>query len=243
MSAEPRVIERWPRYRLQPNSPDGWRRHSLPGTLITVDGVDGSGRATQLDLLELWLQVNGYGVIRTQWNSSKLVAKTITEARRQNTLTPLTYSILHATDLAARIEDEIIPGLRSGYVVLADRYVATALARDIARGVERAWIFNLYGFAVRPDLSIFLRIAPEVSLGRIMGIGGEASPEEAQESASVRGALASFRQFQERVAEEYERLIEPLGLHPIDATLPIRKQQLELRATVEEALRAREGCA
>ncbi|RIK43587.1 MAG: thymidylate kinase [Chloroflexi bacterium] len=234
------VVASWPLHHLRPNEPAAWQPHPWPGTLICVDGVDGSGRATQLDLLHVWLQVEGYGVIRSQWNSSKLVSKTIADARRQNTLTPLTYSILHATDLAERIESEIVPGLKSGYVVLADRYIFTALARDIARGVERAWIHNLYDFAVRPDLAVYLRIDPEVSMGRIMGIGGEASVEEANESAAVRGALESFRQFQERVVGEYERLVEPFDLMPLDAQLPIRVQQRRLREAVGGALLARE---
>jgi dTMP kinase len=204
--------------------------------LIAVDGVDGAGRATQLDLLEAWLHVEGYGVVRSTWNSSKLVARTISEARRQKTLTPQTYSILHATDVAERQESEIIPALRAGYVVLADRYVFTAFARDIARGVDRDWIYNLYGFAVRPDLAIYLRIDADVSMQRVMGIGGELTPEEADEQASIRGAIASFRQFQERVVREYEDLVVPFGLLPVDATRAIREQQLYLRGCVRELL-------
>jgi dTMP kinase len=204
--------------------------------LIVLDGVDGSGRATQLDLLDTWLRVEGYGVVRTEWNSSRLVAKTIAEARRQRSLTPLTYSILHATDLAERLESEILPALRAGYVVLADRFVFTAFARDIARGVERDWIFNLYGFAVRPDLAIYLRIDVDRSIARVMGIAGEANASEADERAGVRGAIGSFRQFQERVIEEYERLVEPFGLTPVDASQPIRPQQLRLRQLVAQVV-------
>jgi dTMP kinase len=234
-------VASWPLARLDPVDPSAWPRHQYRGRLIVVDGVDGSGRATQLDLLYTWLRMQGYGVVRSNWNSSKLVARTISEARRQNTLTPLTYSILHATDVAERQESEIIPALRAGYIVLGDRYVFTAFARDIARGVERDWIYNLYGFAIRPDLSIYLRIAPDLSMERVMGIAGEASPEEADERAAVRGAIASFRQFQERVVEEYEQLVEPFDLLPIDATDAIRKQQLQLRSRVTELLADLDG--
>jgi dTMP kinase len=230
------TVARWPLARLDAADPAAWPRHAFPGSLIVVDGVDGSGRATQLDLLHVWLQTQGFGVVRTTWNSSKLVARTIREARRQNTLTPLTYSILHATDVAERQEAEVIPALRAGYVVLADRYVFTAFSRDIARGVERDWIYNLYGFATRPDLSVYLRIDPDRSLQRVMGIAGEATQEEADENASVRGAIDSFRQFQERVVEEYEQLVEPFSLTPIDATLPIRTQQLHIRSLVESVI-------
>lgn len=229
-------VSQWPLARLDPAEPAAWPHHAFPGRLVVIDGVDGSGRATQIDLLQAWLHAEGYGVVRTTWNSSKLVSRTIREARRQNTLTALTYSILHATDVAERQEAEVLPALRSGYIVLADRYVFTAFSRDIARGVERDWIYNLYGFAVRPDVSIYLRIDPELSLGRVMGIGGEATPEEADESASVRGAIASFRQFQERVVDEYEHLVRPFNLTPVDAARPIRAQQLEIRSYVAAIL-------
>ncbi|MDQ3549786.1 MAG: thymidylate kinase [Chloroflexota bacterium] len=230
------MIAQWPLSRLDPGDPSSWARHPFPGVLIAVDGVDGSGRATQLDLLAIWLQMHGFGVVRSSWNSSKLVAKTIAEARRQNTLTPLTYSILHATDVAERQETEIIPALRAGYVVLADRYVYTAFARDIARGVERDWIYNLYGFAVRPDLAVYLRIDADISMGRVMGIAGEATAEEADEGASVRGAIESFRQFQQHVVEQYERLVNPFDLVPVDATQPVRTQQQRVRGLVGAAL-------
>ena len=179
-----------------------------------------------------WLQVHGFGVVRTSWNSSKLVSRTIAEARRQQTLTPQTYSILHAIDLAERIETEILPSLRSGYVVLADRYVFTALARDAARGVQRDWLWNLYGFAVRPDLSIYLRIDTALSLERIRGVGGEASEAEALASAAAAGPLASFPLFQDAVTQEYERLGSIYPLQVLEASVPIRAQQLVLRRLV-----------
>jgi dTMP kinase len=229
-------VAAWPVARLDPSDPAAWPRHAFDGLLIAVDGVDGSGRATQLDLLETWLRIEGYGVVRSTWNSSKLVSRTISEARRQQSLTPQTYSILHATDVAERQEAEIIPALRAGYVVLADRYVYTAFARDIARGVDRDWIYNLYGFAVRPDLAVYLRIDADLSMQRVMGVAGEVTPEEADEQASVRGPIASFRQFQERVISEYERLVMPFQLLPVEATRPIRAQQLYLRGCVRELL-------
>ena len=222
----------WPAGRLLPDEPRAWPTHGLPGWLISIDGVDGSGRATQIELLSAWLQVHGFGVVRTSWNSSKLVSRTITEARRQQTLTPQTYSILHAIDLAERIETEILPSLRSGYVVLADRYVFTALARDAARGVERDWLWNLYGFAVRPDVSVYLRIDTTLSLERIRGIGGEASEAEALASAEAAGPLASFPAFQDAVTREYERLGTIYPLQVLEASVPIRPQQLVLRSLV-----------
>lgn len=202
----------WPAGRLLPDEPRAWPAHGQPGWLISMMGSMAPGRATQIELLSAWLQLHAFGVVRTSWNSSKLVSRTIAEARRQQTLTPQTYSILHAIDLAERIETELLPSLRSGYVVLADRYVFTALARDAARGVEREWLWNLYGFAVRPDLSIYLRIDTALSLERIRGVGGEASEAEALASAEAAGPLASFPAFQDAVTREYERLRHDLPI-------------------------------
>jgi dTMP kinase len=232
-------IARWPEHSLSIDSLHGWRHHSYPGWLVVIEGVDGSGRSTQLDLLELWLKIQGYAVLRSDWNSSKLVARTIRDARRQQSLTPLTYSVLHATDVAARQESEIIPALKAGFVVLADRYIFTAFARDTVRGVDRDWIYNLYSFAVRPDMALYLRIPTEMSLERIRGTAGEISLEEADESASVRGALSSFRDFHEQVIDEYDRLTEPFHLVPVDASRPLRDIQLEIRTHVLSLLEER----
>ena len=127
------------------------KKHDFPGKLIVVEGVDGSGKSTQLDLLRNWLISRGQSVIFTEWNSSRLISKTIKQAKRSNSLIPNTFSLLHATDFADRLENIIIPALKAGLVVLADRYCFTAFARDVARGVDREWVRNLYGFSVRPD--------------------------------------------------------------------------------------------
>ena len=230
------TITNWPEHRLNVDELESWNHHSYPGCLVVVEGVDGSGRSTQIDLLEHWLKTLGYGVFRSDWNSSKLVSKTIRDARKQQSLTPLTYSVLHATDVAARQESEIIPALKAGFVVLADRYIFTAFARDTSRGVDRDWIYNLYSFAIRPDVSIYLRLSADLSLERIREMAGEVSLEEADESASVRGALQSFREFQHRVVSEYDRLSEPFGLVTVDAAQPLRDVQLAVRSTVAAAL-------
>lgn len=230
------TVRAWPEHRLTIEGIDGWRPHDYPGRLVVLEGVDGAGRSTQIELLQIWLQVQGYGVLTSDWNSSKLVARTIRDARQQQSLTPLTYSVLHATDVAARQESEIIPALKAGFVVLADRYIFTAFARDTARGVDRDWIYNLYSFAIRPDLAMYLRVPTDLSVERIRGMAGEVSLEEADESASVRGALQSFREFQERVIGEYDRLVDPFRLATIDAALPLRDVQLRVRQEVSRVL-------
>src|SRR5213596_3758831 len=119
-----------------------------PGKIIAIEGTDGVGRTTQIRLLREWLEIQGYGVIETGWTRSELMQLTIELAKASNTLNKLTFVLLYATDFADRLEKEIIPALKAGFIVLSDRYIFTALARAGVRGVDRAWIRNLYGFAV-----------------------------------------------------------------------------------------------
>lgn len=226
----------WPSHLLAPDTVADWSPHEYPGRLIVVEGVDGSGRSTQLDLLEFWLKVQGYPVVRSAWNSSRIAAKTIRDARKLQSLTPLTYSVLHATDVAARHESDVVPALKAGFIVLADRYIFTAFARDIARGVDPDWLYNLYSFALKPDLTITLQVSTDLSLERIRNMVGEVSFEEAEESASVRGALRSFREFQDQVVAEYARLQQEFGLVAVDASQPLRTVQLEIRQHVAAVL-------
>lgn len=226
----------WPDHLLSSATIASWDSHGYPGRLIVVEGVDGSGRGTQLDLLEFWLKVQGYAVVRSDWNSSRIASKTIRDARKLQSLTPLTYSVLHATDVAARQESDVVPALKAGFIVLADRYIFTAFARDIARGVDPDWLYNLYSFALRPDLVLMLQVTTDLSLERISDMVGEISFEEADESASVRGALQSFREFQDRVIDEYARLQVEFGLTAVDASRPLRDVQVEIRNHVASML-------
>ena len=139
-----------------------------PGILIIVEGIDGSGKSTQLQLLQKWLLNSKYRVFFTEWNSSALVNETIKRGKKKNLLTPTTFSILHATDFADRLAHLIIPPLKAGMIVCADRYVYTAFARDVIRGVHPEWVRNLYGFAVKPDIQFYFRVPIEVSLKRIL---------------------------------------------------------------------------
>src|SRR6185503_18487483 len=125
----------------------GVNGHSYPGRLFIVEGIDGSGKSTQLALLAQWLRGEGYPVVYSEWNSSPIVRNTTRRAKRKHLLTPLTFSLIHATDFSDRVEREIIPALKAGAIVLADRYVYTAFARDVVRGVSQTWARSLYRFA------------------------------------------------------------------------------------------------
>ena len=142
--------------------------HEYPGKLFVVEGIDGSGKTTQLGLLAKWLSADGHRVFVTEWNSSALVKAATKTGKKKNALTPMTFSLLHATDFADRLLYKIIPPLKAGMIVLADRYAYTAFARDATRGVDRQWVRELYSFAVRPDLTLYFRVPIDVSLDRLM---------------------------------------------------------------------------
>src|SRR5436305_7703503 len=142
--------------------------HVYPGRLFVVEGVDGSGKSTQIALLRQWLISEGYAVFFSEWNSSPLVKKTTSRGKKKQWLTATTFSLIHATDFADRTEHDIIPPLKAGAIVLADRYIYTAFARDVARQVDRHWVRGLYRFAVQPTVAFYSRVSLEVSLSRIL---------------------------------------------------------------------------
>jgi dTMP kinase len=211
--------------------------HPYPGRLIVVEGIDGSGKTTQLGLLAKWLSATGHSLSLTEWNSSALVKAAVKAGKKKNVLTPTTFSLLHATDFADRQLYKIIPALKAGMLVLADRYAYTAFARDVARGVNRQWVRDLYSFAVRPDLVVYFKVPVDVSLERLlarrvklkfyeagMDMGWSADPAE------------SFRIFQSKVLREYDDIVEAHGIAVIDATDGITEQQQLFRDLVAQHL-------
>src|ERR671919_2566785 len=138
--------------------PRSKNKFGVPGKLIVVEGIDGSGKSTQIHLLEKWLRFRRLSVFMTEWNSSETVKEITSKGKKKGRLTPTTFSLLHATDFADRYERNIYPLLRAGYIVLADRYIYTALARDIVRGCSKRWVENIYKYAVRPDIVFYYRV-------------------------------------------------------------------------------------
>ena len=211
--------------------------HRYPGKLFVVEGIDGSGKTTQLGLLAKWLTAAGRPVFVTEWNSSTLVKATTKTGKKRNTLTPMTFSLLHATDFADRLLYRIIPPLKAGMIVLADRYAYTAFARDAARGVDRQWVRDLYGFAVKPDLALYFRVPIEVSLDRLLARRVKLKYYEAGMDLGLsRDVNESFSLFQSRVLGEYEQIVQEFGLEPIDASLRITDQQHVVRQLVSSKL-------
>jgi dTMP kinase len=207
------------------------------GKLIVVEGIDGSGKSTQISLLSHWLRSSGYAVAFSEWNSSPLVKQATRRGKKKEMFTPTTFSLIHATDFADRMESYILPLVKSGAIVCADRYAYTAFARDVARGVGRRWVRNLYRFAIHPNLAFYFRVPLDVALGRILG-GRDALKyyEAGMDLGLARDVEESFRIFQGRILDEYESMAEEVGFHIIDASLPIEEQQRQMREIVTAEL-------
>jgi len=209
-----------------------------PGRLIVVEGVDGSGKSTQVTLLHKFLESEGYPVVFTEWNSSELVRETTRRSKKKQALTPSTFSLLHATDFAHRFHHHILPPLKAGMIVLADRYAFTAYARDGVRGVDPAWVRNLYRFAVKPDLALYFRVPAEVAMKRILSGRPKIKYYEAGMDLGLSSNPAeSYKLFQVRIQQEYERIVDEYGLACMDATLPVEVQQRALRELVRPHLK------
>jgi len=205
---------------------------SYPGKIIALEGTDGVGRSTQIRLLREWLEVQGYGVVETGWTRSVLMQPTIELAKSSNTLNKLTFVLLYATDFADRLEKEIIPALKAGFVVLADRYIFTALARARVRGVDRAYLRNLYGFALAPHLVFYLRIDVDTLIARVLQSGGMDFWESGMDMKLGDDIYESFRTYQTKLLREYNALADEFGFRTLDARQPIDRIQQELRRQI-----------
>jgi len=209
----------------------------LPGKLFIVEGIDGSGKSTQLDLLYKWLTNQGYVVVFTEWNSSPIVRKTTKKGKKDQSLTPLSFHLIHAADLADRTEQQILPALKAGAIVLADRYIYTAFARDGARGMDPAYIRKVYNFAVRPTVAFYFRVPLKESLQRIL-VGRPTLKyyEAGMDLGLDPDPYKCFKLFQGRILDLYDDMVDEFGLTVIDATRPLVEQQQMVRQIVEPHL-------
>ena len=214
-----------------------FRSDELPGRLFIVEGIDGSGKSTQLDLLHKWLVSRGYLVVFSEWNSSPIVKGTTKRGKKRHLLSPVSFSLIHAADFANRIHAQILPALQAGAIVLADRYAYTAFARDAVRGVSRPWLHKLYSYAVRPTVAFYYDVPLDEAINRIsegrptfkyyeagMDLGLSDDPEE------------SFRLYQALIQKEYEQMIDEFALVRMDATEPLVVQQRKMRDIVKPFL-------
>jgi dTMP kinase len=210
---------------------------NLPGKLIAVEGLDGSGKSTQIYLLKRWLEMREIKVFFTEWNSSLLVKKATSKGKKRHLLTATTFSLIHCTDFADRYERQILPLLKAGYLVLCDRYIYTAFARDAVRGCSRSWLHNLYGFARQPDLTFFFNTPLEVALSRILSGRPQLKYHEAGMDLGLSAdPYESFRLFQERIYHEYLTMKERFSFVSIDGSEPIEAQQKQVRELVAQTI-------
>jgi dTMP kinase len=210
------------------------------GTLIVVEGIDGSGKSTQIHLLDRWLRSEGYNVFFTEWNSSTSVKEITSKGKKKALLTPTTFSLLHATDFADRYERNIYPLLRAGYIVLADRYIYTALARDIVRGCNKKWVENIYDYAIKPDIVFYYKVPIDIAVNRIISGRPKLKYYEAGMDLKLsKDEYESYRMFQSKIIEEYESMINPEKFTVMDGTMDIEEQQEIARNHVMNLFRSK----
>jgi dTMP kinase len=209
----------------------------LKGKLIAIEGTDGVGRSTHIEMLQEWLEVQGYGVITTGWTRSNLMSKTIEVAKAGNILDHWSLSLLYATDFADRLEHQIIPALRSGFIVLADRYIYTAFARDFVRSGSRTWIRDVFGFALIPDLVCYLRIDVETLALRVIETTRMNYWESGMDLRLGTDLYDSFKKYQSLLIEEFDQMAEGFGFHVVDARKSPEEIQEELRGYILPVLR------
>jgi len=203
------------------------------GALVVVEGIDGSGKSTQLHLLKRWLEVGGYRTYFTEWNSSPLVKAATRRGKKRRLLTPMTFSLIHAADFADRYERQILPLLRSGHLVLADRYIYTAFARDGARGCPIEWLRNLYRFAVIPDVTFYFRAPLEIAIRRILSGRPRIKYYEAGMDLGLSlDPIESFAKFQGLTLARYDQMLPTDNFVLMDGTLPVHQLQQKMRDVV-----------
>lgn len=212
------------------------------GKLIVVEGIDGSGKSTQIDLLHKWLQAKGKSVYFSEWNSSPLVKSTTRLGKQNKMFTPTTFSLIQATDFADRWENFILPMLKAGVIVLADRYAFTAFARDVARGVDPQWVRNLYSFAYKPDLILYFRVSLDVAVERILSARAKIKYYEAGMDLGLSDSKPeSFRLFQDKILNQYDNMVQEYGFQIVDANQPVHIQQRSIRLLVSRIMKGWEG--
>ena len=228
-----------------PNSPRAYfgagipeiKLSSLRGKLIVVEGPDSAGRSTQIRLLRDWLERKGYASAQTGLKRSRLVGKKLQDVMQGYSLGPLTFSLYYATDLADQIENVIVPALEADFIVLADRYVYTPIARDVVRGVDTRWIEGVFGFAIVPDLVLYLDVKPEVLAERVLGNLHYLDYWESGMDIHRDGDMyASFISYQNLVREQFIAMAPSKGFHIIDGDRDAEEVAEDLKNTVEETL-------
>jgi dTMP kinase len=218
--------------------PGGVEPEPLKGKLIVVEGADGVGRSTHTAILRAWLEARGHAVIDTGMTRSVLAGRGLKEAKTGTTLGRLTMQLFYATDFADRLENEILPALRAGFVVLTDRYIYSAIARAVVRGIDRPWIREIYGIALVPDLVLYLRAnRAEELVSRVLASGRKFDYWESGMDLNLgEDFYDSFVEYQSRLLKEFDRMAGEYGFRVVDASRPIRSVAADLRRAVARVI-------
>ncbi len=220
--------------------PPGIDTEALTGALIVIEGPDSSGRSTQIGLLRAWIEQSGYPVAETGLKRSQLVGRDLEKAKQGNVLSPRTLSLFSATDFYDQLENRIVPALRAGSVVLADRYIFTLMARDTVRGADPAWVESLYALALVPHAVYYLVVSPEALLERTLTKHGRLDYwESGMDLGLSRDWVTSYRRYQRRMRSRFKSLREQFGFETIGANRPVDAVHRELRARVASVLASR----
>lgn len=209
---------------------------NLPGKLIVIEGTDGVGRSTQIQLLKPWLEQQGRAVVDTGMTRSKLAGKGIKQAKQGHTLGRVTLNLFYATDFADRLENEIIPALRAGFVVLTDRYIYSLIARAVVRGIDPAWVRNVYRFALIPDAVFYLRIGVDDLIPRVVFSTGFDFWESGMDLHPSEDMYDSFQKYQTALLAQFETLAEEYQFKVIDASQEIPAVFGDLREGISDVL-------
>jgi dTMP kinase len=230
-----------PRFEWYGDGIPGVSLADLTGWLIVVEGTDGVGRTTHIDLLRQHLERLGYAVAETGFTRSDLASRGLRRAKQGNTLGANAFNLFYATDFADRLEHQILPALRSGFVMLTDRYVYSLMARAIVRGADSEWIRQVYSFALKPDAVFYLRIDVQDLVPRAVAAGGFDYWESGMDVPMGNDLYDSFVNYQKRLIEELDLLSRDYQFDTIDATQSVETIDEYLQQKVSALLTAKPG--
>jgi len=237
-----------PSVLVPPVTPKRFFGHGLPGValdqlagkLIVVEGADGSGRSTQIQRLVQWLEGTGHATLQVGLKRSTLVSEELEQAQHGNILSQTTLSLFYATDFADQLEHSILPALRAGFIVLADRYIYTLMARDLVRGVDEAWLKNVYGIALLPDAVFYLEVSPAQLVQRVFAKNQSLDFwESGMDLGLSRDMFDSFLQYQGRMRATFRRLQRTFGFTIINGERTPDDISVELQQRIEQVLAGR----
>src|SRR6266566_5311720 len=204
----------------------------LPGRLIVIEGTDSVGRSTQLNLLRPWLESSGYAVVNTEMTRSVLAGAGLKQAKAGHTLGPITLNLFYATDFVDRFENQILPALRAGFIVLTDRYIYSLMARAIVRGADPGWIRSIYGLALIPDAVFYLKIGIDDLIPRVLQRGGFDYWESGMDMRLGGDLFESFVNYQTSLLAQFDAMIEEYGFDVIDASQPVERIAEQLKEEI-----------